>query len=63
MGRRHQIVSVHAEADPATTDRSLRDDLLHLIMLELIDSCEQGQGVRRVLVTERMQVRGLNRPE
>jgi ATP-dependent DNA helicase RecG len=50
--RERQFANIRAQIDPSAADRTLRDDLLHLKRLGLIDSRGHGRGAVWFLATE-----------
>jgi ATP-dependent DNA helicase RecG len=51
-GRERQFANIRAQIDPAVADRTLRDDLIHLKRLGLIDSSGHGRGAVWFLAVE-----------
>ncbi len=43
-GRERQVANIRAQINPQVADRTLRDDLLHLNRLGLVDSRGHGRG-------------------
>jgi ATP-dependent DNA helicase RecG len=61
--RERQFASIRAQIDPAVADRTLRDDLLHLKRLGLINSRGHGRGAVWFLAVESTPDQNSNKAE
>jgi ATP-dependent DNA helicase RecG len=62
-GRERQFANIRAQIGPAVADRILRDDLIHLKRLGLINSCGHGRGAVWFLAVESTPDRNSNKAE